>query len=722
MKKLLLFIIMGLFSIRFYAQLNYPASPKIEVSDTLWGTIYKDNYRWLEDIKNPKVVTWFKQQAELTDSVMQTISGRDELIAEWRKIDSLQSPVYFAQVERGGRFFFQKRNPGEKVSKVYYRENINDADQLLFDPMTFVPGKTLSAESITPSYDGKKLLIAYAEQGAEVSTLRVLDVDAKAFLPDVITASAGAGEWSFDNTSFFYTWIKSANNMDPDSRLNSKTKLHKLGTEANMDIDFFSTESYPSLNMDPSVYPYAFLWEDAKDYIFALEGTVQPEMKAHYASIDQFDSGNIKWKTLCTPEDKLVNGMEVFDGKLYAKTYKNAENYQFIATDLKNPDWDHAEIIIPEKAMTLENFVRCKDYLLISYSDGISGALFKYNPKTQTTSEIELPFKGSVYFMRLDNETNNYLVSITSWNKPFTEFQFNAETDQFAASPFNQPAIFPEAYKDLNVEEVEVKGHDGVMIPLSIIYKKEIKKDGTNVCLMEGYGAYGYSMSPSFNTRLNALAVRGAVIAIAHVRGGGEKGQDWYKAGFKTTKSNTWKDFISCAEYMIEKGFTTPDKLGGTGTSAGGILITRAITERPDLFAAAVCNVGIANSMRAEFSSNGPVNTPEFGTVKDSIETQALYEMDGLQHVKEGAKYPAVLCVAGWNDPRVAAWEPGKFAAAIQNSSSSGKPVLMKVNYENGHFTEDREVTRANFADQYAFVMWQCGHPDFQVKKGNLKP
>jgi prolyl oligopeptidase len=255
------------------------------------------------------------------------------------------------------------------------------------------------------------------------------------------------------------------------------------------------------------------------------------------------------------------------------------------------------------------------------------------------------------------------------------------------------------------------------MIPLSIIYQKGMKKDGSNVCLMDSYGAYGISMSPGFDVRLNSLAVKGVIIAIPHVRGGSEKGQDWYKAGYKTTKPNTWKDFISCAEYLIASGYTSANRLAGTGTSAGGILISRAITERPDLFAAAICNVGCANTMRGEFSSNGPVNIPEFGTVTIEEECKALYEMDGMHHVTAGVKYPAVISVAGWNDPRVVAWQPGKFAAAMQNATASNRPVLLKVNYDNGHFTEDKEVTFANFADQYAFVLWQCGHPDFQMKQ-----
>ena len=166
----------------------------------------------------------------------------------------------------------------------------------------------------------------------------------------------------------------------------------------------------------------------------------------------------------------------------------------------------------------------------------------------------------------------------------------------------------------------------------------------------------------------------------------------------------------------MKKGYTSPQHLGGTGTSAGGILISRAITERPDLFAAAITNVGCSNAMRMEFSPNGPNNTLEFGTVKDPEECQALFEMDGVQHVLTGVKYPAVLGVGGWNDPRISVWQPGKFVAAMQNASTSGKPVLMKVNYDNGHFTEEKIVTFKNFASQFSFILWQTGHKDFQPK------
>jgi prolyl oligopeptidase len=200
------------------------------------------------------------------------------------------------------------------------------------------------------------------------------------------------------------------------------------------------------------------------------------------------------------------------------------------------------------------------------------------------------------------------------------------------------------------------------------------------------------------------------------VRGGGEKGEDWYKAGFQTTKPNTWKDFIACAEWLEKNKYTRPEKLTGTGTSAGGVLIGRAITERPDVFGAAISNVSCSNALRFEKTPNGAGNSSEFGTIKDSVQCMALYEMDAFQHVKEGTKYPAVMCVGGMNDPRVIAWQPAKFAATLQNATASDKPVILMVNYDNGHFTEDKSVTYRNYANMFAFALSQTGHPDFKMK------
>jgi len=719
MKKVIVFVFLLIPGVSLFAQWNYPATKSADSSDTYFGVTYKDPYRWLENFKDPAVVAWFKDQADLSNSILNKISGRDELIAEWKMLDKLQPPAIHGRNYENGRIFYRKTMPGENVAKVYYRQGMNGKEILLFDPTTYIKGKTLSVQSALPSYDGKKIIIAYSEGGAEISTIKVMNVDTKTFFPETIYPSwFGPTGWMFDNNSFTYFSQKTSDNTSPEFELNTKSKLHKLGTDVKDDIDFFSDISYPDMNIKANDLPFASVDKNSKKYIFASLSNVRPEFFTYYAPIAQLNRKKIQWKLLCKPEDKIVRGMELIGDKAFAITYSNAKNYKLISTDLRNPDWQNAKTIAEEKNdQTLESITHSRDFLFLTYSDGINSHLFKYNLNTGKTRKIIMPYSGTAYIFCLDNKTNNCFVVLTSWNKPTTEFNFNAETDHFSPGTFNKPPVYPAAYRDLQVEEAQVKGHDGAMIPLSIIYKKGIKLDGSNVCLMDSYGAYGISMTPYFNDLENSLAVKGVVIAIPHVRGGSEKGEAWYKAGYKTTKPNTWKDFNSCAEYLINKGYTSAKRLAGTGTSAGGILISRAITERPDLYAAAICNVGCADMMRMEFAPNGPANIPEFGTVKDSIECRALYEMDGVQHVIPSTKYPAVMCVGGWNDPRVIAWQPGKFAAALQNASTSGKPVLMKVNYDNGHFTEDKSVTFANFADQFAFAMWQCGHPDFQMKK-----
>lgn len=702
-----------------WSQLKYPITKTVDSSSTYWGNTYADPYRWIEDIKKPEVEQWFKNQSNLADQVLNNINGRDELIAEYRKLDKLQPAKYHKLCMEGGRVFYCKTMPGEKVAKLYYRNGITGNEILLFNPSTYIKGKELSILSIAPSYDGKKILINYSANGAEISTIKVLDVESKTFLPETIYPSwKECVTWTPDNKSFIYTIFKSGDNTSMDMVNNAQTKMHLLGTDIKTDKPFFGNESYPNLNIPSNEIPSAVIQKDASKYVFIDLQNVHNELYTYFAKMDELHHKVINWKLLCKLEDGIVRGREIIGDDVYAITNKNAPNYQLIHTNLQNPDWAKADIVVPERPNeTLENVIHCKDYLLLTYSDGINYQLYKYNLQSKNCSSVKLPFVGAALAKCLNTKTNTCYVYMTSWSTPTTEYLFDASTDTFSPSNFTKPPQYPKEYTDIVTEEVEVRGHDGVMIPLSLMYKKGLKKDGSNACLMDGYGAYGVSVPSSFWDIQMALAVKGAVVAIAHIRGGSEKGEAWYKGGFKSTKPNTWKDFNSCAEYLIANGYTSAKHLAGTGTSAGGILISRAITERPDLYAAAICNVGIANVSRFEFTPNGQTNIPEFGTVTDSAECKWLHEMDGVQHVLKGTKYPALICVGGWNDPRVIPWQPGKFAAAVQNATISNKPVLLKINYDNGHFTEDKEVTFTNFANQYAFAMWQCGHPGFQPKK-----
>ena len=698
-----------------FGQLAYPPTKTVEASDTYFGRTYADPYRWLENLKDKEVYDWFKAQATLTDSLLAKIPGQDALVREWTELDRLKPASYRDIAYENGRVFYKKTLGGENVGKLYWRDGWQGAEKLLFDPGAYKAGVTTTLQSFVPSNDGRHVVVALSSGGAEFSELRVLDVNGGAILPESFYPSYGALGWTLDSKAFFYDAGKVSDIKSLEIEQNRKTRVHRLGSAFASDADIFSDESNPELGISAKEMPQAQIDESYPAYVFGSLATVQNELKMFYAPVSELAKPKIAWAPLCDTSDNLVHGIEFYGDYAYAVTHEGAPRYKLVRTSIRHPDWKHAETVIGEAADSIQSLDKSKSFLFITYSNGVVGRIVKYDLAGGKCSDVGLPRSGDVSIDCPDFRSDRAIVSITSWTSPTTLYDYDAGKETFRKSIFNTDVTYP-GFSDLVTEEVEVPGHDGAMIPLSIFYRKGTPMDGSSACVLEGYGAYGISYSARFSI-LHSIALHGAVMAYAHPRGGGEKGETWYKGGYKTTKPNTWKDFISCAEYLVKKGYTSPSHLTGVGTSAGGILISRAITERPDLFAAAVCNVGCANAMRMEFTPNGPVNTPEFGTVKDPVECQALYEMDGVAHVLKGVKYPALMGVGGWNDPRVSPWEPGKFVAAVQASSVSGRPVLMKINYDDGHFTEEKIVTFRNFAGQYAFLLWQAGNREFQPAK-----
>ena len=358
--------------------------------------------------------------------------------------------------------------------------------------------------------------------------------------------------------------------------------------------------------------------------------------------------------------------------------------------------------------------------MLIQKIEGTKTFWEQFSFSSRKIQVIKLPFSGAPWIYSLDVSSNDCIINVLSWKQPLTRYEYNALSHQISKSTFNTTPKYPGT-DDIMVEELEVKGYDGAMIPLSLFYNKHLKKDGTNIVYMTGYGSYGNAVIQYFNMLLLPLLNKGVIMAVTHPRGGGEKGYAWHMGGFKASKPNTWKDFISCGEYLISKGYTSAKHLIGQGASAGGILIGRAVTQRPDLFSAAINNVPVSNPLRGENRPNGILDSKEFGTVRDSTEAMGLIEMDAYLHVESGVKYPAVIAVAGISDSRVPVWQPAKFVAALQNANVSRKPILLLVNYDSGHDSGEKFVIYRNYANQFAFALWQAGHKDFQPLRHNPK-
>lgn len=716
MKKKIPFLATILLGIQLLqAQFVYPKTPEIPVVDDYNGMKITDNYRWLEDMKNPEVQSWFKEQANFSQTIINKIPGRDALYQEMMKLDQLKDAVFGNIITNNGNYYYQKTLKNEKVAKLYSRPIKGGAEVLIFDPMKYKAGKVYSISSFGLDDAGKYLAIGLAENGAEIGEGRVMEVATQKLLPEII-----APIWGFDNTwtkdgkSLFYTKLQNTDNTSDDMLKDMRCMLHKIGTDTKNDVEVASRQKNPELPIKPENWVSVFFSDDYK-YIFLNVGSVKNELLCYYAPAAEFGKEKINWKPFINYDDEVTD-FKIIGDKIYYLTHKNAPNFKIGVTDFKNPDFKNSKIIVPESNQFIRRILSSKNYLFYTLSDGINKDAYQFNPKDNAARKIPLN-SGNNGISPLNSKENDDVICYnTGWLIPLTLYNYSASNGKLQKSvQFNSNAKYP-GIENFAVKEVEVKSHDGVMVPLSIIYPKNLKMDGSTVCYLDGYGSYGISISPNFWEPFFALMKQNVIYAIAHARGGGEKGENWHLGAYKTTKQNTWKDFIACGDYLVNNGYTSPQKLIGTGMSAGGILIGNAVAERPDLFAVAIDEVGCTNMLRMETTPNGPNQIPEFGALSNPEELKGLIEMDAQHKIKKGTKYPAILVRTGYNDPRVIPWMPAKFAAVMQNSSESGKPNLFLVNFDNGHFTEDKTVTYKDFADMFAFALWQTGHKNFQPK------
>ena len=487
------------------AQWNYPPTRTVDVSDTYFGKTYADPYRWLENTTDKEVEDWFKAQAIVTDNLLAKIPAHDALAREWMELDKLRPATYSSIVFENGRVFYKKTLGGENVGKLYFREGWNGEEQLLFDPSTYKVGVATVIRSFLTSWDGEHVVLGLTASGAEWSELRVLNVSRRSLLPDSIYPSFGPVSWTPDSQSFLYDGGNITDIKSLDIQLNRKTRLHKIGTLVQADIDIFSNESHPELKIAPKEWPIAYLDESYPRYVFGYAQTAQREARLFYAPISELRGSSIKWNELCRLSDNIVRGCEPYGDYLYAITHTDAPKRKVVRTRLEQPDWEHAEVVVPEAKDSVISLTKSKSYLFVVYSDGINGRILKYDFATGKKSDVKLPAVGEVQISCPDWRANLCHVIITSWTLPSTRYDYDAERETFQKSKFHVDANYP-GVGDVVAEEVDVPGHDGVMIPLSIIYRKGIPRDGSNSCILNGYGAYGISSTPSFDITRHSLA------------------------------------------------------------------------------------------------------------------------------------------------------------------------------------------------------------------------
>ena len=702
-----------------------PVAPVKAVVDDYYGTSVSDPYRYMENLKDPEVAAWFKGQNGYTRATLAKIPGRAKLLSRIRELDQ-SVPRVFAGRMPGDMYLIYKRLPNEDTTKIYLRHGLKGADRLLLDPekIKLAPedqakGKN-EVRGTAVSDDGKLLVATMVPGGSETSgELHVFEIATGRELGDVVTHGACAEglcvSWLPDNHSFVYGRLQ---DLPPDAppekvRQNFRAFLHVLGTDAEQDKPVFGAGVVPSIDVDPSLIASISIPQGSRYAIGVINGSVTPNSAYYIAPVESLGKPDTPWRKIADFSDGVTD-VAVLGDDLYLLTYKDTPRYKIIRTDARKPDLASAETVVPQGEMVITGIHRAADALYVDLSDGGIGRLLRvpYGPSPKA-EKVALPFDGTM-FLGTDPRLPGALLSATTWTRAFKVYAYDAKTRQITDTGIQPPGPFDDPG---NLESIEVKipSHDGTLVPLSIIHKKGLKLDGTNPTLIDGYGGYAISITPYFSPTQLAWYELGGVFATCHVRGGGEYGEEWHLGGKGATKPNTWLDFIACAQYMIDKKYTSPAKLAGTGGSAGGILIGRAITERPDLFGAAIIDVGFLDIVRSELTANGETNIPEVGSVKTEEGFKNIYQMSAYHHVKDQTAYPAVLLTTGINDPRVDPWMPGKMTARLQAATSSGKPILLRVDYGGGHGggsgeTEQQEAS----ADRWSFLLWQFGVPGFQ--------
>lgn len=708
-------------SLSSFAQQQPPKAPSKPVSDTYFGKTIEDKYRNLEDLKSEETLNWMKAQADYTNSVLNSIPGKQKIIdklieLDARRAEKISSPT----VLENGINFYLKTTPKDKVAKLYMKKNIKENEMLVFDPETYQNnGKDVySIGLFSANKNGNLIALNINKNGGEMAEIIIIDLEKMIVLPEKLDKIKFLpAAWLKDDKSFMYYQALNGDihNMASQSDLN--TKIHKLGTDVSNDVLFFSRTSNPEL-INPDEIPIAGYDIDNNNLMF-IPLSVNQNLKVYVADEKDINESKKNWKLLFDRDQKIKTYF-VHNKYMYFYTSLNAKNFKLLRTSYKNPDFKNAkEIIAENKNAKLETISTTKEGIYYTKSfNGIETKLYFTDFEGKNTKEITTPKKAATIILRSRGiKQNEIWVTLTGWISPAETYKYNSKKNLFKREELSTIVSYPE-FENLEVQEVMVKSHDGVLVPLSLIHKKGLVKDGKTPVLFYGYGAYGMSVTPSFSAQHLMWVDNGGILAVSHVRGGGELGSNWHLAGQKTTKPNTWKDVIACTEFMINEGYTNPTKTAIYSRSAGGIFVGRAITERPDLYAVAIPGVGSMNTVRGENTPNGPANIAEFGTMEKEDEAKALIEMDSYLNLKENTKYPATLTTAGFNDPRIIVWQPAKFAAKMLDVNVSNKPNLLKVDYEAGHFGgATKAKSFEEIADILSFALWQVGHNEFQPKK-----
>ncbi len=720
MNRTLLLLIILMISVLTKAQSRQDF--KTNQTDTFYGKIVSDPYRMLEDTGNAKVKSWMKKESAKAEKFFTSMPAYKKIYSQVSKalnegsIEEINSVQFW-----NDNYYVTKRYPGQQ-NYVLYKIDKKGNEQVFYDAQKSHPEiKSNNVMIIGFEFDenANKFLYGLVNGGNESEPkYGQVDMITGEKMYDTMYLNSTNSIIKYDperKDAFYYSYFPNyKKGADPMHRLDSaEIKYHIIGTDSSTD---FKVINFDTTVIKRSVNDYAsFDIKSTSAFVtVAVKNKVSNEYRIYYVDKKELNGLNTKWKKLCDFSNR-ISSYYAFGNYLFMISQNNASNSKVIRVDLRTGNLSEAVELIGISKMLINDMKVTKNELLVVATDGPEGKIFSIAHGANNAKIINTPFKGYISLIWADDRKSNYIVSVDTWTNLREYFEYNDSSKSFTHSAIQRQ--LPKVKTDLEVKTVFVKSHDGVMVPMTIIYKKGLKLDGSHPIRIEGYGAYGYTSNPSYWPESYIYYNLGGINAIAHVRGGGIYGDEWRLAGSKETKPNTWKDFIACADYLVANKYATKKNLVGSGGSAGGILIGRSITERPDLFGAAIISVGALDMIRMENSPNGRGNIPEFGSVTTAEGFKALDEMSSYHHVKDGTRYPAVLLTHGINDNRVPVYHSLKMTARLQQATTSNNPILLKLNFDSGHGMQQSTNDIINeVVNSISFRCWAAGIKGFTNK------
>ena len=701
-----------------------PVRPVIE---TFFGTEVTDPYRYMEDVTHPQVIGYMRGEGAHARSMLDAIPGRakmEQRINELSQSNAAMSNVQVTGADKNPRVFYFRLAPGVNSRRVYVRDGFRGTERMVFDAASISKeGRRYAIDHFRASPDGRNVAVAVAAGGSEETSLRIIEVSATGARDTGVEIDrigfADDTAWAPDSRSLFYNRLPAQIAGEAKNRyLNSRAFRHVPGRPVTRDEMLLGTGSGGVKLADIDI-PSVRLSMDGKTLIGRIEHGDAREISIYTASATQI-GGETTWRRIIQPADG-VTSFAVHNQVMYLMTKKNAPRFKVVRMGISDANFANATTIVPQGDTVIAQMEVAQDALyireLFSGVDRLQRLNFSNTVFSGGKLEfVRLPFDVSIRQLITSPSRPGALLRLESWTEPPRYATVEERTANIGETPLHPKSLVD--FSDIVELRQNATAKDGTKIPVSLIYRKSTTLNSFNPTLIRAYGAYGLVQTPTFNPSTLAWLERGGILATCHVRGGGEFGEAWHLGGQKLTKANTWQDLIACSEYLIERGFTRRERLGIQGGSAGGITVGRAMTERPDLFAAVVPSVGVLDAMRMEFTPNGPPNIPEFGSVKTPDGFRGLLAMSSLHQVKDQTKYPAVLLMHGVNDPRVEVWQSTKMAARLAAATRGmvdAKPVLLRLDYDAGHGVgTSRNQRNAELADIYSFLLWQFGEPGFQ--------